>query len=212
MSERRRAPETYGRAILTLVSKGAATRQAILDSAVAAAYRVGLGGLTIGELAAATGMSKSGLYAHFGSKTSLQLAVLGVARERFVDRVVRPALAAPRGEPRLRALFESWVAAGLEREPGCALFVKASAELDEQDGAVRDALAADHRDLFASIAQVVRTGIDEGHLSADTDPDQFATDLDGIMLALYHAHRLLRDPQAEARARRAFENLLDAAR
>lgn len=192
--------------------KGAATRRAILDGAVATAYRVGLGGLTIGELAVTTGMSKSGLYAHFGSKTSLQLAVLEAARDRFVDRVVRPALAMPRGEPRLRAYVENWIGVGLEREPGCALFVKASAELDEQEGPVRDALVDDHRDLLASIAQVVRTGVDEGHLAPDTDADQFATDLDGIMLALYHAHRLLRDPRAETRARRAFENLLDAAR
>ncbi|ACQ80810.1 transcriptional regulator, TetR family [Beutenbergia cavernae DSM 12333] len=194
------------------MSKGEATRGAILDVAVATAYRVGLGGLTIGELARTADMSKSGLYAHFRSKEALQLAVLDAARRRFVDRVVRPALATPRGEARLRELVDRWLAAGLSREPGCSLFVKASTELDEQEGPVRDALTADHRDLLDTIAQVFRTCVAEGDVAEDADPDQFATDLDGIMLAFYHAHRLLRDPDAELRARRAFENLLAAAR
>ena len=92
------------------MSKGDATRQAVIDQAVEIAGRLGVAGLTIGTLAAATGMSKSGLYAHFRSKEALQLAVLGSAREHFVDQVFRPALAAPRGEPRVRTLFERWLA------------------------------------------------------------------------------------------------------
>ncbi|WP_147918388.1 TetR/AcrR family transcriptional regulator [Ruania zhangjianzhongii] len=189
--------------------KGAMTRQAILHEGVLAAYRVGLGGLTIGRLATATGMSKSGLYAHVGSKEELQLAVLAEAAREFAEQVVLPALGEPRGEPRLRALFENWVHSGRTRAPGGCLFVKASAELDEQPGPVRDQLARDHRRLYDSLARVVRTCIEEGHLGADTDPDQFAADLDGVMLAFYHWHRLLDDPRAEARARTAFERLLD---
>lgn len=188
------------------------TKQAILHEGVVAAYRVGLGGLTIGRLAAATGMSKSGLYAHFGSKEDLQLAVLAQAAQEFADTVVVPALAEPRGEPRLRALFENWLRSGNLRAPGGCLFVKASAELDEQAGPVRDQLARDHRSLYDSLARVVRTGIDEGHFRAETDPDQFAADLDGVLLAFYHWHRLLDDPRAETRARTAFERLVEQAR
>ncbi|HEY8720400.1 TetR/AcrR family transcriptional regulator [Pengzhenrongella sp.] len=194
------------------MSKGESTRQAILHQGVQGAYRVGLGGLTIGDLAVATGMSKSGLYAHFRSKEALQLAVLDQARTEFTEAVIRPALAAPRGEPRVRELFQRWIRCGVERAPGGCLFVKASVELDEQVGPVRDQLACDHRDLYDTIAQVFRTGIAEGHFRRDADPDQFAADLDGVMLAFYHWHRLLQDELALTRAQRAFEALLDAAR
>ncbi|NED97369.1 TetR/AcrR family transcriptional regulator [Phytoactinopolyspora alkaliphila] len=194
------------------MSKGAETRQEILRQGVRTAYQVGLRGLTIGQLASASSMSKSGLFAHFQSKEALQLAVLAEARAQFIDTVVRPALAAPRGETRVRELFDRWIHCGLSRQPGGCLFVKAATELDEDDGAVRDQLVQDHRDLLDTIAQVFRTGIAEGQFRADADPDQFATDLDGIMLAFYHAHRLLRDNAAETRARRAFSRLLDDAR
>ena len=194
------------------MSRGGSTRGAILDQAVEGAYRKGLGGLTIGDLAIATGMSKSGLYAHFRSKEALQLAVLAQAREEFTAAVIRPALAAPRGEPRIRALFEGWIRCGLDRSAGGCLFVKASTELDEQAGPVRDQLVRDHRDLYETIATVVRGGVAAGHFRADVDPVQFAADLDGVMLAFYHWYRLLDDDLAQARARRAFEALLRAAR
>ncbi|QTE30609.1 TetR/AcrR family transcriptional regulator [Pengzhenrongella sicca] len=194
------------------MTKGSVTRDAILATAVDRAYRVGLGGLTIGDLAVSLEMSKSGLYAHFGSKESLQLAVLDRARLEFTESVIRPALAAPRGEARVRELFERWLRCGLERAPGGCLFVKASMELDEQVGPVRDQLARDHRDLYATIARVFGTGIAAGQFRADADPDQFAVELDGVMLAFYHWHRLLDDELAPVRARRAFEGLLDAAR
>lgn len=184
----------------------------ILRKGVETAYRVGLGGLTIGHLATATGMSKSGLFAHFRSKELLQIEVLREARTEFIDAVIRPAVATPRGEPRVRELFERWVICGRTRMPGGCLFVKAATELDEQDGPVRDQLARDHRDLYDSIARIFGTGITEGHFRADADAVQFAADLDGVMLAFYHAHRLLEDEQAELRARHAFERLLADAR
>lgn len=194
------------------MSKGDATRQAILHRGVETAARVGLSGLTIGELAAATGMSKSGLFAHAKSKESLQLQVLAQAREEFIDAVIRPALTAPRGEPRVRALFEHWVTCGRARMPGGCLFVKAAAEYDDRPGTVRDQLVRDHTDLHETIAQVFRTGITEGRFRDDADPAQFASALHGIMLGFYHSHRLLGDPAAEAHARQSFESLLDAAR
>jgi AcrR family transcriptional regulator len=194
------------------MGKGDVTREAILHRGVETAARVGLSGLTIGELATATGMSKSGLYAHAKSKETLQLKVLAQAREEFIDAVVRPSLAEPRGEPRTRALFENWLTCARTRMPGGCLFVKAAAEYDDRPGAVRDQLVRDHIDLQETIAHIFSTGVSEGHFAADADPEQFATDLHGVMLSYYHAFRLLDDPIAESRARRAFEALLDVVR
>ena len=195
-----------------LPSKGDRTRDAILAGGVRLACRVGLGGLTIGSLATDAGLSKSGLYAHFGSKEALQLAVLDAAAQEFSAMVVLPALAAPRGEARIRALVDRWLECGRTRAPGGCVFVKASTELDERPGPVRDHLQQLHRDLAAAIARMFAGAVTEGQLSAEADPEQFATDLHGVMLAYYHGHRLLSDPAAEPRARAAVDALLDAAR
>ena len=194
------------------MSKGTATRQAVLDEAARVASRVGLGGLTIGSLATATQLSKSGLFAHFQSKESLQLQLLEHTRARFIEQVVRPALAAPRGEPRVRELFRRWLAWDADGLPGGCLFIAASAEFDAQPGPVRDRLVQDQRDWLDAMAQMFRTGIAEGHFRPDADPDQLAYELHGTMLAYHHASRLLGDADATARATRAFEALLLAAR
>jgi AcrR family transcriptional regulator len=193
-------------------TKGARTREAILQRAVAHACRVGLAGLTIGDIATAVGMSKSGMYAHFGSKEAMQIAVLDAAAAEFADSVIVPALPAPRGEPRIRALVENWLACGRTRQPGGCVIVKASTELDEQPGPVRDRLRDLHRALDESIARIIAGGVTEGHFRPDVDGSQFASDLYGVMLGYYHNHRLLADPQAETRARNAVDALLDAAR
>ena len=193
------------------MSKGASTRQVVLDQAVEVASRIGLAGLTIGSLASQVELSKSGLFAHFKSKEQLQIQVLQHARESFTDQVVRPALAAKRGEPRLRTLFERWLVMARESAPGC-LFVSAATEFDDQPGSVRDELVRDHKDLMDSIAQMFRAGVSEGQLGEQADPEQFAHDLYAVMLGYFHALRLIQDPAAEQRTRRAFENLLSQAR
>ncbi len=194
------------------MGKGDDTRAAALSEATEIAARLGLAGLTIGDLATAAGMSKSGLYAHFRSKEALQLATLASARESFNDTVMRPALATPRGEQRVRALFERWITAARDDWPAGCLFVSAATEFDDRPGRVRDQLVRDHLDLLDAIAQVFRTGVSEGQFRSDADPMQFAQDLNGVMLGFLHAHRLLRDPDAQARARRAFALLLAGAR
>ena len=193
------------------MSKGDATRVAILEEAGRVASRLGLGGLTIGTLAAQTHLSKSGLFGHFQSKEALQIQVLEHAVDRFVAVVVRPALAAPRGEPRMRAVFENWLR-WESASPGGCLFIAAAVELDDQPGPVRDRLVRSQRDWLDTVAQVFRTGIAEEHFRADADPDQFAYDLYSVMLGYHHASRLLRDPDADRRAAAAFEALLAAAR
>jgi AcrR family transcriptional regulator len=193
--------------------KGEQTRQAILERAVQVASRDGLAGLTIGGLADDLHLSKSGLFAHFQSKEALQVQTIRFTVNLFVDQVVRPALKAPRGEPRLRAVFERWLEwARADPSRGGCLFVAAAAELDDREGPARDELVRQQTDWLDLIANVARTGIAEGHFVAATDPGQVAYDVLGVMLAYHHARRLLRDPLAEPRARRAFEAQLSVLR
>lgn len=194
------------------MGKGQLTRHAVLDQAARTASEVGLRGVTIGSLADLTHMSKSGLFAHFGSKESLQLATVRHARDQFVDLVIRPALAAPRGEPRARALFENWLDWDTNVLPGGCLFVAAAVEFDDEPGAVRDELVRNQADLDETIARVFRGGISERHFRDDADPEQFAFQMHGILLAFHQHSRLLGDPLAAERARRALNALLDAAR
>lgn len=193
------------------MGKGEQTRLTVLMEAADVASRQGLTALTIGDLATRTRLSKSGLFAHFQSKEALQLAVLAYARDKFTDEVIRPATRAPRGEPRVRTLFEHWLEVSRDSNAEC-LFVSASAEFDDQPGPVRDQLVRDHRDCGESVAQMFRTGIAEGDFRPDADAEQFAHELHGIMLGFFHAHRLLGDPRAEERTRRAFETVLAAYR
>jgi AcrR family transcriptional regulator len=195
------------------VGKGEQTRDAILERALRLASEVGLEGVTIGRLANELDLSKSGLFAHFASKDELQVKMLERAAERFTETVVRPALAAPRGEPRVRALFERWLRwPKLVPQPGGCVFVQAAVELDDRPGPARDLLVRLQREWLDSIAQAVRTAQAEGHFHADVDPQQVAFEIYGIMLVCHHQARLLRDRHAEDRARRAFERLVADAR
>jgi AcrR family transcriptional regulator len=193
--------------------KGEATRAAILERGVELATETGLDGLTIGRLAADLGLSKSGLFAHFKSKEALQIQVLDAAAERFVEEVVRPAVKKPRGEPRLAALFERWLAWTKSNSgPGGCVFVAAAAELDDRPGPVRDRLVELQKGWLEVVQTVYRTGVEERHFRSDADAEQFAYELYSLMLGFHHAERLLRDPRADARANAAFERLLSSVR
>ncbi|MBI2466832.1 MAG: TetR/AcrR family transcriptional regulator [Candidatus Rokubacteria bacterium] len=194
-------------------TKGEQTRQAILSHALGLATKVGFEGLTIGRLAEDLGMSKSGLIGHFQTKEALQVQVLQAGSQRFVEEVIRPALKAPRGEPRLRALFAAFFTwESSPSLPGGCPFIAAASELDDRPGPVRDTLVAVLRDWFDLLAGTVRIAIDEGHFRADVDPAQFAYEVYGVMLAYHHGSRLFRDPRARERAQAAFEALIRDAR
>lgn len=197
------------------MSKGEQTRAAVLDEATRQVSLTGLGALTIGALAEATGLSKSGLFGHFRSKEQLQVAVIDRAGELFTERVLAPALKLPRGEPRLRELFDRklrWDDGDLALPGGC-FFMSVTAELDDAaPGPVRDRLVRIERDYVDTISTVFRTGVSEGQFRADADPEQYAFDIRGVLMSYHLASRLLADPTAEDRARAAFEALLDAAR
>jgi AcrR family transcriptional regulator len=195
------------------VGKGEETREAILERALTLASRIGLDGLSIGTLAEELGLSKSGLFAHFRSKESLVVQLLERAADRYTAVVVKPALAEPAGEPRVRALFERvlrWPQ--LVPQPGGCVFVAASVELDDQPGAARDLLVRLRKEWLGVVAGAVRRAAEVGDFRRDVDPEQFAFEMEGIALACHHAGRLLRDPRAVKRARQAFETLVASSR
>lgn len=206
----RRLRESNDRTTVLTMRKGEATRATILDHATALARSVGVEGLTIGRLADALSLSKSGLFAHFGSKEALQVAVIEHARALFVARVVAPALKVERGEPRLRALVERWLAWGSD-DGGC-IFMALSAELDDRPGPARDTIAAALRDWLDHLGTAARIAVDEGHFRKDVDPAQVAFELYGIMAATHAALRLVGDPKVGTRTRRALDALFSRCR
>ena len=191
------------------MAKGEQTRALILDQAVTLASAVGLNGLSVGSLAAHLGLSKSGLFAHFGSKEAMQAATLMRAQELFHAPGFRPALAAQRGLPRLRALFHNWFDwLDDSRRPGGCVILAATYEFDHQPGPIHDLLARTQRELRGGIAKAVRMAIDAGHFVEDTDPWQLTFELFGVVLAAHHDRHMLEDQRASERGRRAFERLV----
>jgi len=153
-------------------------------------------------------MSKSGVFAHFGTREELQISVVREYHARFEDEVFYPALREPRGLPRLRALFERWVKrVSVEIDSGC-IYISGAVDFDDRPGPVRDALASMVRAWHAALERSIRIAVEEGHLKRDTDAMQLLFELHGLILALHHDARFLRVPGAMDRARRAFEHAL----
>ncbi len=189
-------------------AKGQQTKAAILDAALGLAAQVGLEGLSIGALAEVTGMSKSGVFAHFGSREELQISVIREYHLRFEQEVFMPALQAPRGLPRLRALFANWMQrTSVELEAGC-IYISGAVEFDDRPGPVRDALVESVQAWLAAMRRVIEQARDEGHLRSDIDIAQAAFEIHGLILALHYEARFLRSPGSLARAQSGFDNLL----
>jgi AcrR family transcriptional regulator len=193
------------------LSKGTQTRERILDAALEVASREGLEGLTIGILADALSMSKSGVFAHFGSREELQIAVIDEYARRFMDAVFLPAIRLPRGLPRLKAMFENWLyrVQHVEIPNGC-VFISGAVEFDDREGPVRDRMVLVNRGWQREMQKAARQAIAEGHLRADCEPEQLVFELYGFMLSLHHDARLLRDPRAVERARASFVRAIQA--
>ncbi|MDO9236793.1 MAG: TetR/AcrR family transcriptional regulator [Aquabacterium sp.] len=188
--------------------KGQQTRVAILEAALNLASHMGLEGLSIGALADTTGMSKSGVFAHFGSREELQISVIREYHERFEDEVFRPAVRQPRGLPRLRAMFENWVGkVTTEIDSGC-IYISGAVEFDDRPGPVRDALASMVLLWHGALGRAIRMAVDLGQLRADTDPMQMLFEIHGLILSLHHDARFLRSDGAQGRARKAFERVI----
>lgn len=169
---------------LTATPKGAATREAILDRAYAIACANGLEGLSIAPLADAVGMSKSGVFAHFGSREGLQLAVLDSAAERFGQAVLVAALPEPRGLPRLRAMMRNWFEWVRTTAGGCVL-LGAATEYDDRRGPLRDRVLHNDRRWRDALRRAIDLAVEAGHL-APGDSDQRVFELYAIALAVHH--------------------------
>jgi AcrR family transcriptional regulator len=200
--------ETAPPAAVRNLVKGQQTRAAILEAALGLASHMGLEGLSIGALAEVTRMSKSGVFAHFGSREELQISVVREYHAKFEEEVFYPALAEPRGLPRLRALFDRWVRrVAVEIDSGC-IYISGAVEFDDRPGPVRDALVAMVRTWQDALERAIRIAIEEGHLQRGTDPQQMLFEVHGLILALHHDARFLRHPGAVERARKAFDRML----
>lgn len=198
------AVQRSGRAL----PKGQQTKAAIVDTALRIAAQVGLEGLSIGALAEAMGMSKSGVFAHFGSRDELQIAVVREYYARFEEQVFEPAVQQARGLPRVRALFDHWMRfTSAELDSGC-IFISGAVEFDDRPGPVRDALIEAVGAWQDAMIRAVAQARQEGHLVADADERQITFEIHALILALHYDARFLQQPGATQRAVRGFNNIL----
>ena len=188
--------------------KGQQTKAAIVDAALGLATQIGLEGLSIGALAEVMRMSKSGVFAHFGSREELQISVIREYYTRFEDEVFYPALQHPKGMPRLKALFKNWMnRTSVEIDSGC-LFISGAVEFDDRPGSVRDALAGSVKTWLAAMNRAVVQAKEAGHLAQDVDEHQMAFEIHGLILALHYEARFLKTPGSVNRANTGFANIL----
>ena len=191
-----------------VLHKGQQTKQAIVDAALGLAAQIGIEGLSIGALAEVTQMSKSGVFAHFGSREELQISVIREYYARFADEVFYPSMTQPRGLPRVRALFANWMKrVAVEIQSGC-IFISGAVEFDDRPGPVRDALASSVQAWLAALYRAVVQAKEQGHLNPDADEEQMAFEIHGLILAAHYEARFLKKPGATERANTGFENML----
>jgi AcrR family transcriptional regulator len=193
---------------LTATPKGAATRETILDRAYEMARFAGIEGLSLGPLAQAVGMSKSGVFAHFGSREELQLAVLQSAATRFGNYVLIAALSQPRGLPRLRAIMRNWFEWGRLEAGGCVL-VGSVSEYDDRPGPLRNQVLHNEQRWRSELQRAAQLAIDCGHLR-DGDTDQYAFELYAMPLAMLHEAGLFGYERARRHGDAALERWIAA--
>ena len=188
--------------------KGEQTRASILDVALDLASREGLAGLTIGVLAERMSMSKSGVFAHFGSREDLQIDVLKLYHQQFEQEVFYPSLREPRGLPRLQSLFSRWIArVSLEIASGC-IYISGAVEYDDRPGPIREHLVKMVRTWQLALQRAAQQAVDEHHLAPDTDTQQLVFEMYGLVLALHHDARFIRSPGCVDRAHAGFARLI----
>ena len=189
------------------MTKGEDTKRMILDIGLDMASRLGLESVSIGELAKAAAMSKSGLFAHFQSKENLQNAILRYAGELFSEGVVVPALKAEAGIPRIRALVDNWVRWTSQLTGGC-VFVQASNDFKDRPGKVRDFLLQQQEAWIDSLRRIAQSAIGAGHFRQDMDCDQFAFELYSLLLGFHLYYKLLKNDDIQMRQQTALETLI----
>jgi AcrR family transcriptional regulator len=206
------APRSTGRAADAAAlpgHKGQQTKAAIIDAALGLATQIGLQGLSIGVLAEVMRMSKSGVFAHFGSREELQISVIREYHVRFEQEVFASAMTQARGLPRLRALFENWMSrTSVEIDSGC-LYISGAVEFDDIPGPVRDALADSVKIWLAAMHRAVVQAKQAGHLQPEADEQQMAFEIHGLILALHYEARFLQSPESTRRAHTGFKHILE---
>ena len=190
------------------LQKGQQTKAAIVDAALGLATQIGLEGLSIGALAEVTQMSKSGVFAHFGSREEMQISVVREYHQRFEEEVFFPSLSAERGLPRLRAMFANWMQrTSVEIDSGC-IYISGAVEFDDRPGPVRDALAWSVRTWHEAMKRAIAIAKEEGHIAAAVDEEQMLFEIHGLILALHYDARFMRNPGSVERAQRGLERIL----
>jgi AcrR family transcriptional regulator len=193
------------------LSKGERTKNKILRKAAHIASVSGLEDMSIGKLAEATGLSKSGLFAHFNSKEKLQIQVVHWVEEMFTREVLRPAFKKSRGIPRIEAIYGNWKKwIDGDALPGGCIMIASSAEFDDRPGIVRDEIVKMMNGLLETLARAAGIAIGVGDFRPDTDPMQFAFEFESILHGYHLLQRLLNDPNAVRRSDIAMERLLSA--
>lgn len=193
-------------------SERVSTRDKILRHGLNIVSTSGLSGITLGTLAEQVGMSKSGLFAHFGSKEDVQLEVLDRSAAVAAEHIVVPAMLAKEGLPRLKALVQNWLGWWAKAElPGGCPATAGMFELDDVETRVRERLVLMEREWRLTLEQTTQRAIELGHLRKDLEVEQFVWELCGIYLSHHASVRFIRDPQADSRAQKAFLSLLKRA-
>ena len=188
--------------------KGQQTKAAIVEAALGQVAHIGLEGLSIGTLADLMNMSKSGVFAHFGSREELQISVIRAYHARFEEEVFYPALKQPKGLPRLQELFQNWMRrTSHEIDSGC-LYISGAVEFDDRPGLVRDALADSVKTWLSAMHRTVVQAKEAGHLRSDADEQQIAFEIHGLILALHYEARFLKMPGSVERANTGFINIV----
>ncbi|WP_395054775.1 TetR/AcrR family transcriptional regulator [Polaromonas sp.] len=204
----RSATREAARAAPVGMQKGQQTKAAIVDAALGLATQIGLEGLSIGALAEVMRMSKSGVFAHFGSREELQISVIREYFARFEEEVFYPALKEAKGLPRVQALFGNWMKrVAVELQSGC-IFISGAVEFDDRPGPVRDALATSVQTWLAAMYRAVVLAKEAGHLRPDADERQIAFEIHGLILALHYEARFLKTPGSIERTQQAFQSIL----
>ena len=187
--------------------KGSVTKAAILQAALEIASKSGLEGLTIGNIAETVNMSKSGVFAHFGSREELQVEVVKAYYQRFQDLVFSPALLKPKGLPRLKKMISAWLKMSIGDDTSSCFFISGAAEFDDRTGIVRDALVQSVEDWRSAIRRAIKESIAAGHLKKTVNPDDLLFQLYSIVLGVHHDSRFLQNPKSLALANKLIKDI-----
>ena len=190
------------------MQKGQQTKVTIVSAALSLATQLGLEGLSIGAVAEVARMSKSGVFAHFGSREELQISVVREYFHRFEQEVFYPALSVPRGLPRVQALFANWMRRVAEELQSGCIFISGAVEFDDRPGPVRDALASSMQTWLGALLRAVVIAKECGHLQADADEKQMVFEIHALILSLHYDARFLKNPGSIDRAHQGFANIL----